>query len=318
VDVNPRQNALLELKVALFEHGDHAELFRLFGEGARPDFRNLLGELAPRLQPYAKKFWETKHYYFESTRVNPSFYYCGASGRVARIFLQGLAKTSPKARGLAECLVEAKSLDEQSALYDRLQAGLWNAFNSWLLNQPFTMALLGVPRPQIQIIEKTFPGGINAYIRTKIEYVLTKLPMQDNYFWRVYATGRYTTECCPNYLLAKNFAALRNRTGRVCTHNTTVTNFLRQNPGEYTHYVLLDHQDWLASHDMEGLCEEWDLVLKNSRPGTRILMRSAGPEIDYIPAQARARLRFFPELTDSLHLQDRVGTYGSTLLAEVR
>src|SRR5271165_1747451 len=89
VDVNPRQNALLQLKIALIEHGDHSELFRLFGEGARPGFRNFLGRLAHRLHPYAKKFWETKHYYFESTRMNPSFYYRGAAGLVAWVLLQG-------------------------------------------------------------------------------------------------------------------------------------------------------------------------------------------------------------------------------------
>jgi S-adenosylmethionine-diacylglycerol 3-amino-3-carboxypropyl transferase len=318
VDVNPRQNALLELKIALIGHGDHAELFRVFGEGARPEFPNLLEELAPRLNTYAKKFWEDKHHYFEPTRGNSSFYYRGAAGRVAWILLQGLAKTNPRVRDVMERLVEAKTLDEQAELYERLQSALWNAFNSWLMNQPFTMAMLGVPRPQIRIIEQKFPGGVNGYIRTKMEYVLTKLPIRDNYFWRVYATGSYTAECCPNYLLAKNFVSLGKRMERLRTHSMTVARFLRQNPGKYTHFVLLDHQDWLASHDVEGLRDEWDLILRNSRPGTRILMRSASPEIDFIPAAVRDRLRFFRELTDRLHLQDRVGTYGSTLLAEVR
>ena len=34
VDVNPRQNALLHLKLALIERGDFADLFRMFGQGA--------------------------------------------------------------------------------------------------------------------------------------------------------------------------------------------------------------------------------------------------------------------------------------------
>src|SRR5262249_48978339 len=151
---------------------------------------------------------------------------------------------NPKVRDLAGRLVDAQSLDEQAALYDGLHEALWNAFNSWLLNQPLTMAMLGVPRPQIRIIEEKFSGGINGYIRAKLEYVLTKLPMRDNYFWRVYATGRYTPQCCPNYLLADNFRFLRERTERLRTHTTTVANFLRQNSGKFTHYVLLDHQDW--------------------------------------------------------------------------
>lgn len=318
VDVNPRQNALLQLKIALIEHGDHTELFRVFGEGVRLDFRNLLKLLAHRLPPYALKFWEAKRSYFEPTRISPGFYYRGTAGRVAWILLQGLAQTNPKVRDLTKDLVNAQSLEEQSALYERLHGALWNAFNSWLLNQPLTMAMLGVPRPQIRIIEEQFPGGIHGYIRTKMEYVLTKLPMRDNYFWRVYATGKYTAECCPNFLREEHLSTLRARASRVTTHSTTIADFLQNRPGEYTHFVLLDHQDWLASHDVEALHEEWDLILKNSRPGTRILMRSASPEIDFIPGAVRGKLRFFRELADSLHSQDRVGTYGSTLLAEVR
>lgn len=313
IDVNPRQNALLELKLALIEHGDHAELFRLFGEGEHPDFRGVLSQL--RLPHYARRFWEEKANYFASDRA--SFYYRGAAGRVAWVVLQGLAKTNPKVLELAALLIEAQTIEEQRSLYGRLEASFWNAFNSWLVSQPVTMAMLGVPRPQIRIIEQTSPGGLSGFVRRKMEYVFTQLPMRDNYFWRVYATGKYTAECCPNYLRPENFQTLRDRTGRVHTHSTTVAKFLRQNPGEYSHYVLLDHQDWLASHDVEGLREEWDLILRNSRPGTRILMRSASPEIDFIPTAARDQLLFFPELTARLHLQDRVGTYGSTLLAEV-
>ena len=318
VDVNPRQNALLQLKVALIEHGDHTDLFRLFGEGSRPHFRNLLEVLAPQLPPYAKRFWEAKQNYFDSNGASPGFYYRGAAGRVAWVVLQGFARTNPKVRDLIGRLVDAQSLEEQRLLYDRMQGAFWNAFNSWLVNQPLTMAMLGVPRPQIRLIEQSFPGGIIGYIRSKMEYVLTKLPMRDNYFWRVYATGKYTADCCPNYLRLDNLPLLRARIQRVSTHSTTVASFLRGHPGEYSHYVLLDHQDWLASHDVEGLREEWDLILKNSHAGTRILMRSASPEIDFIPASTRDRLRFFPDLAARLHLQDRVGTYGSTLLAEVR
>jgi len=47
------------------------------------------------------------------------------------------------------------------------------------------------------------------------------------------------------------------------------------------------------------------------------MMRSAAIEVDFIPESAKAALRFFPELTDRLHLHDRVGTYGSLHFAEV-
>ena len=317
VDMNPRQNALLELKIALIENGDHSELQQVFGEGSRPGFQQLLRQLSPRLSPYAREFWDQKRGYFEPTGLRRSFYYRGAAGQIAWIVLQSLVKTNAQVRRLTGYLMDAKSLEEQRELYDRVKPSLWNVFNSWLVKQPLTMSMLGVPRPQIELIENHFPGGLAGYVQTKMEYVLTELPLADNYFWRVYLTGRYTEQCCPNYLRRENLETLKARTSRVQTHSTTIADFLQRNPGSYSHFVLLDHQDWLASRDEIGLRQEWDLLLKNSRPGTRILMRSASPEIDFIPAPARERLRLFPEWTSRLHQQDRVGTYGCTLLAEV-
>jgi S-adenosylmethionine-diacylglycerol 3-amino-3-carboxypropyl transferase len=146
---------------------------------------------------------------------------------------------------------------------------------------------------------------------------MTELPIEDNYFWRVYITGSYTLNCCPNYLRSENQAVLRERMDRLKPYTGTVANFLRENPGCYSHYVLLDHQDWLAWNDPVALREEWDLILANSRPGTKILMRSAGLDLSFVPYEIRARLRFPPERTESMHQLDRVGTYGSTHFAEV-
>jgi len=131
-------------------------------------------------------------------------------------------------------------------------------------------------------------------------------------------TGAYTLSCCPNYLREENLPVLAGRAGRVHAHTCSVSRFLQEYPGVYTHFVLLDHQDWLAHHDPAALAEEWALIFANSRPGTRILLRSAGLDLDFVPADVRARLRFFPERTAPLHRTDRVGTYGSLHFAEVR
>jgi S-adenosylmethionine-diacylglycerol 3-amino-3-carboxypropyl transferase len=92
---------------------------------------------------------------------------------------------------------------------------------------------------------------------------------------------------------------------------------LQTHPGTYSHFVLLDHQDWLAWHDTHALLEEWNQIFQNSRPGTKILLRSAGPDLSFLPETIMAKLLFSPELTQPLHRCDRVGTYGSLHLAEV-
>ena len=49
VDVNFRQNALLCLKMALIQHGDHNLLFSLFGNGSAPAYRNIYYAVRPKL-----------------------------------------------------------------------------------------------------------------------------------------------------------------------------------------------------------------------------------------------------------------------------
>jgi S-adenosylmethionine-diacylglycerol 3-amino-3-carboxypropyl transferase len=305
------------LKVALIENDSFEDLFTTFGHGVNPEFRTLLKKLKGNLHPYAYQFWKQKSDYFKANKVCSSFYYRGTAGRMALIARHSFLRRNKRLRQFVADLLKVESLAEQKALYEEVQGTLWSGFVSWLVRQPMVMTLLGVPRAQIRLMEEQFPGGLTGYVRDKLEHVSTRVPFSDNYFWRVYLTGHYTGTCCPNYLRRENQEVLQERVSRITTHSTTVANFLRENPAEYSHYVLLDHQDWLASHRPQDLEEEWRLILENSRPGTRILMRSASPSIDYIPGFALERLRFDTQLADSLHQKDRVGTYGSTLLAEV-
>jgi S-adenosylmethionine-diacylglycerol 3-amino-3-carboxypropyl transferase len=117
--------------------------------------------------------------------------------------------------------------------------------------------------------------------------------------------------------LAHDALFLRDRVERVETHHRTLPSFLRRSPAEYSHFVLLDHQDWLAHRDPEALAEEWHLTLANRRRGTGVLMRSSSFPLDFLPVRAKRALRFFQEWTASLYPLDRVGTYASAHLAEV-
>lgn len=318
VDMNPRQNALLQLKVAMIRRDDFDDLFTLFGDGAFPDFKRLHRSMTGLLPPYAYRYWKEKHYYFKSSPLNPSFYYRGTAGQMAWIALKTFTSGRGKLRDAAAAMLEADSLEEQRLIYESVRSILWSRLVTWLLKQPVSMAMLGVPRAQIRLIEQNFAGGIPGFLQAKLEQVFTGIPFRENYFWQVYLRGSYSRKCCPNYLREEHQTALRERVDRIKTHSTTIANFLREHPAAYSHYVLLDHQDWMAAHRPADLEEEWRLILENSRPGTAILMRSASPEIDFIPTFARERLELVDEeRTAVLHQLDRVGTYGCTLYARV-
>ncbi len=314
VDVNFRQNAVLAMKMALLDAGDHQALFALFGQGGVPDYRDLYAPLRPFLPAWAQRFWDEKIVYFNPKGVRRSFYWRGAAGDFAWVFKRLMLNGK---KSLALALLEAGSLAEQKHCYDRLEPHLFNRGVNWLLRQPGAMAFIGVPTPQMRLIENHHPGGLGCYVQDKLRQVFTTRPIQDNYFWRVYLTGSYAPGCCPSYLLPGNFSFLRQNLPRIKVHTSTVTEFLQTNPGVYSHFVLLDHLDWLAWHDTEALLEEWRQIFRNSRKGTRILFRSAGPDLSFLPEAVTARLRFSPELTQPLHQRDRVGTYGSLHLGEV-
>ncbi len=315
VDVNFRQNALLWLKLALFHHGDHGALFALFGQGGSPVYRDIYAAIRWGLPDWAKQFWNRKLAYFSPQGWRKSFYWRGAAGDFAWL-LRNILVQGKKKRAL-QALFEAGSLEEQARYYSLIEPHLLRSGITWLLGQPAALAFIGVPTPQLRLIESSYLGGFEGYLREKLRRVFTTLPIQENYFWRVYLTGSYTSDCCPGYLQADKFSAIKARCNRIKMYTSTVTEFLRENPGSYSHFVLLDHLDWLAWHDTDALLEEWRQIFTNSRPGTKILLRSAGPDLSFLPHWVRSRLRFFPELTLALHRQDRVGTYGSLHLGEV-
>ena len=58
VDLNPNQNHLLELKVAAFQSLPYATVWKMFGEGRLPNFRDvLISKLSPHMSSQACQYW---------------------------------------------------------------------------------------------------------------------------------------------------------------------------------------------------------------------------------------------------------------------
>ena len=84
VDMNPRQNALLELKKSAIRELSFADFFRMFGEGYLPGVRTRYGStLRKHLSERSRVFWDKRIKWFDNSRR--SFYYRGTSGSFARM-----------------------------------------------------------------------------------------------------------------------------------------------------------------------------------------------------------------------------------------
>ena len=318
IDVNPRQNSLLELKKASVKNGEFNLHFKMFGHGRNKNIdKDYQSKLQPLLPDYAIEFWDRKINKFNGKGAKKSFYFFGTSGNFAWLFKKYFDST-PGAHRLIVRLLNCESLEEQKEVYLQLESKFMNKMILWLMNRHLTMMLLGIPRAQKKLILEKYPDAMAGYIKTNLRHVFTEIPIKDNYYWRLYLTGRYTKNCSPEYLKEDNFEILQNNIDSVKIYTSTINGFLRANRHKYSHYVLLDHQDWLAHHLPEVLHEEWELILENSLPGTKILLRSAAQKIDFFPDFIHDRIEWKTEATEKIQYYDRVGTYASTYLGIVK
>src|SRR6476469_3298303 len=97
VDMNPRQNALLDLKIAGIKTLDFEDFFRLFGYGFHPEARRLYERrMRPALPAWSQIWWDKWMRFFCHPRR--TFYYRGASGafaRFIRIYIDRIIRARP-------------------------------------------------------------------------------------------------------------------------------------------------------------------------------------------------------------------------------
>ena len=327
VDANFRQNALLELKIAGIRALDFESFFKLFGEGRLANFEGIYRQkLRSLLSPPSQEYWD-RHgaRLFDSNR---SFYFRGTTGNFALIINYYIDKVV-KLRGAINALLEAKNLEEQQEIYDRdLRDSFWKNFLRKFTNSDIALWLLGVPLQQRQQIERYIEGGVGQFIQRCCEKVFTQIPIQENYFWRVFIKGRYSQSCCPEYLKKENFEALKSGlVDRISVSTETVTEFLEQNDVSISHFVLLDHMDWLSNYSYADLEREWQAIVSRASEKARVLFRSGGLKVEYVdPISVKLKGRdrrlgdllvYNNQLAEELHQQDRVQTYGSFYIADL-
>jgi S-adenosylmethionine-diacylglycerol 3-amino-3-carboxypropyl transferase len=327
VDMNPRQNALLELKKSAIRNLDFETFFKMFGDGRLPGAKEVYkSKLRGDLDSWSQTFWDKKIKWFDNKRK--TFYFRGTSGTFARmmkIYTDKVIKVRPH----LDAILNADSVAEQKEIYDtKLKDKFWSGIVKFSLNRDSTMSMLGVPKAQRRQIEQTYSGGLVEFIQECMESVFVRLPMKDNYFWRLYMNGQYSKECCPEYLKEENFNKLKGGLiEKVTTHTDSVQAFLEKHDGQISRYVLLDHMDWLSDHFFPLLESEWQAITDKAAPKTRIIWRSGGFNTEFIEQVEVSRdgqqkpirdmLTYDRDLAAELHPKDRVHTYGSFYIADL-
>jgi S-adenosylmethionine-diacylglycerol 3-amino-3-carboxypropyl transferase len=328
VDINYRQNALLELKRAAIQSLDWEDFFALFGNGHHPNANGLYRKfLRSQLTPIDQSYWDRKIALFAGRK---SFYFRTTSGYFAswfRFYIDHVLRV----RGPIERLLNANSIDEQVSVYEsELRDRFWGPWLGFALRTDALLALSGIPpqqRRQVQLCEP----NIQAYMQRQAERVIYHLPIRDNYFWQVYLTGEFTPEICPRYLKQDYFLELRDKLQRLTTFTGSVQQYLESRPRDserFTRFVLLDHMDWLGGAKTKALEAEWQAILAHASVDCRILWRSLGLMSDFIEDLQLTQngkvvrlgdlLEYDEPLQDVIRRSERVTAYGCVRLACLR
>jgi S-adenosylmethionine-diacylglycerol 3-amino-3-carboxypropyl transferase len=283
-------------------------------------------KLRRELSPFAQAYWDRCIRFFDNPRK--PFYYRGTTGFFAR-FMRIYADRVMRVKPQIEEILSVRSLEKQRAIYyEYIRPRLWTRLIRTAMNRDTTMSLLGVPRQQRMQIDTQYEGGLVKFIQDCVDTVFGQLPLWDNYFWRVYITGQYSRDCCPEYLKEENFQRLRDgQVDRISTHTDSVQGFLDKHPGRISRFVLLDHMDWLSDRFFPLLEAEWQSIVDRATPDARLIWRSGGLRTDFlerVQVLVGGKMRVVTDmlslneqLAAELHARDRVHTYGSFYIADL-
>jgi len=328
IDMNPCQNAVLQLKIASIKELDYPTFWKMWGTGKLPGFtKNVYPNLRKHLSTDAQEFWDKHTHYFEGKGFRNTFYWRGCSGALAYmttcyLYMLGISK-------YVDRIFEAETIADQKAIYEKyIKSRLWNPVVNAMLSSSVCLSILnGVPAAQQNLLENE--GSVAGFIKRSIETILTELPLKDNYFYRVYLKGEYTKDCCPEFLKEANFNKLKaGLVNKISTHTTTITQFLKaHSKNDISRFVLLDHMDWMAEAP-HILSEEWNQILANSTDDARYLWRSASETTSFVGETAVTYkgknttvanlMEYHQTLAEKLHKVDRVHTYTSFYIAHLK
>ena len=152
----------------------------------------------------------------------------------------------PRSGARSVVCLKRRVLAEQRERHARIEPRLWGPLLRWSARQPAVLILLAVPRAQRNLDRSSSTPVASTAIEDKLRHLLTELPIQENYFWRVYLLGAYSAQCCPTICARSTSRRWRSVPIGSGTHTATLSAFLSESQTRFNQFVLLDHQDWMA------------------------------------------------------------------------
>ncbi|MBO6792286.1 MAG: DUF3419 family protein [Balneolaceae bacterium] len=303
VDINPRQTALLELKLSILKQSDYPIFSSFFWDGWCEDYHSVYSSIRSSLIEESKAFWDEHIDYFSPS--SRGFHFEGGSGMFAR-FLNKIVDRKSLREQIIEMSISSDK-KERERIFNRVEKVLWSGAEAKIWQTNGVLSLAGIPAVQRNAI-----GDINQFMQKVLRQIFVDQRADNNPYWGRYLKLPTLNKPTLDYLQEENFNLLRDRSDRIHFSTISFSDYLSQTTQKFTHFVLLDHMDWMVGHDKQALDKEWEYILERAEPGAKVLFRTAFDHLDFIPNFVHERCKIDQVDPQWLKENDRVGTYTGT------
>jgi S-adenosylmethionine-diacylglycerol 3-amino-3-carboxypropyl transferase len=218
-------------------------------------------------------------------------------------------------------VLEASTLEEQREVFERELAPVFEKkFIRWLTDQPASLFGLGIPPAQFEHLAGD--ERMAEVLRRRLEKLACDFAVKDNYFaWQAFGRGYDRSESAPlpPYLQRANWDAMKERVEQLEVTRANMVDWIgAREEASMDRFVLLDAQDWMNNAQLDGL---WSRITRASRPGARVLFRTAA-EPSLLPGRLDdsilSKWRYLEELSADCTRRDRSSIYGGVHVYELK
>lgn len=313
IDLNPAHIALNKLKLTAARRlPDQAAFHRFFAAAdTRENVSAYRDHIAPHLDATSRAYWEGRDKlgrrrigYFGSNVYRRGL--LGAFITTGHLLARAHGRDPRK-------MLAATSLADQRRIYEAELAPLFARRHiRWLLDRPAALFGLGIPPSQFTALK----GGeqtMATVLEQRLQRLACDFDLADNYFaWQAFGQ-RYAGNNgpLPPYLQRERYQALKARAQNVTVEHASFTEHLAALPdASRDAYVLLDAQDWMTDTQLTDL---WCEILRTSRPGARVIFRTAGEDTilpGRVPDAILQRFAYDADAGRAWTARDRSAIYG--------
>lgn len=273
IDLNPAQNHLLALKLAVLQtmsYEEHLHFLGLLGAprarrgGERADARQraaLYRRARPLLGEQARLFWD-RH----QGAIARGVFYCGRWERFLRLMVAPAAFVRRK---LIDALFACRSLEQQAALWaEHWNTAGWDRYLRVLANRWAWEKL--VREPGMRHIPAAL--DIVACIKGRFDRAAETTLFRDSpWCWLVFKGFLSASGPLPPHLSREHFEVLREHAHRVTPVTDSLASYLaREQVGAFSAYSVSDFGSYADDH---AYAETWRAISRRASPRARVCER---------------------------------------------